>query len=222
MSDHTLTPYFPQDLENYAPWVAKYGLLAPYGQCQCGCGQDVRIVTRAKAERGEVVNHPVRYVKDHYVPPPPYATIADAFWKYCGSAGPSECWEWQGVIQKSGYGELYYKGHKYYAHRVCWEIHNGPIPDGLYVCHECDNRKCTNISHLWLGTHLDNVADMISKGRNPRGESHHSAKLKQSDVLIIRSDKANGATYAELAERYGVTPSAIQGVVMNINWKHTT
>lgn len=77
----------------------------------------------------------------------------------------TQCWEWTGSTKGQGYGLFAIDGHPHSAHRVSYEEFNGPIPDGMMVCHECDNRLCINPTHLWLGTALDNVRDMIEKGR---------------------------------------------------------
>lgn len=77
----------------------------------------------------------------------------------------SGCWEWSGTRNSGGYGDIRVDCRTTKAHRYSWEIHNGPIPAGMLVCHKCDNPPCVNPSHLFLGTARDNVNDMIKKGR---------------------------------------------------------
>lgn len=103
-------------------------------------------------------------------------TMEERFWWYTASIGASEdqCWEWRGTIDTGGYGALRKPGRysgKTRASRYSWELHNGPIPDGMHVLHTCDNTKCVNPNHLWAGTHSDNMRDMTAKGRGkPRGK----------------------------------------------------
>jgi hypothetical protein len=107
------------------------------------------------------------------------------------------------------------------AHRVSYELAYGPIPEGLLVCHRCDNPPCVRPDHLFLGTNLDNMRDARAKGRNVHGETHPTAKLTLADVLEIRRAYAAREmdTY-ELAEKYGVRNPAISRIVRGDRWGH--
>lgn len=95
--------------------------------------------------------------------------------------GTDECWEWQASVNQSGYGTVNLVGF-YLAHRLAWYLCCGSIPEGLLVCHSCDNRLCCNPSHLWLGTNDDNIADMVNKGRanSPKGDDHWTRKSPEN------------------------------------------
>lgn len=103
------------------------------------------------------------------------------FWSKVNRRSLDECWEWTSSRNRCGYGQFRVGGKTVSAHRVAWVIAHGPIPagedfHGMCVLHRCDHRSCTNVSHLFLGTNLDNMRDMQSKGRgnNPRGDRHGS------------------------------------------------
>jgi len=129
----------------------------------------------------------------------------------------NNCLEWQGSLGTGGYGLIRVNGKLEKAHRVAFGLVN--IPSGLFVCHHCDNPKCCNTDHLFLGTHQDNVDDRENKGRNrpPKGELQGRSKLTETQVLNIR---ASSLTQKELSGIYDVHPSAIHLIKARKNWKH--
>lgn len=144
----------------------------------------------------------------------------DRFWSNIEKT--ETCWNWLGRIKLDGYADVYYEGRLQVAHRVSYKVHVGDIPAGMFVCHRCDNRRCVNPAHLFLGTHRENMADMVRKGRQSKARGEHAAasKLTSEKVVAIREGKAAGETVYALAERYGVTHHAIYAVVQGRNWAH--
>lgn len=132
---------------------------------------------------------------------------------------PDGCWVWTAYVNPNGYGTLFWEGKKHFAHRISWEAVHGPISPGMFVCHTCDNRRCVNPNHLWLGTQADNVADMVVKGRRQmaKGEESGRAVLSENDVRAIRRSKENQKT---LAAVYGVGKNTIHCIVRGKSWKH--
>lgn len=131
------------------------------------------------------------------------------------------CWEWSGVKDKDGYGQIacgYHKQTK--AHRVSWNIYKGTIPEGMIVCHHCDNPPCTNPSCLFLGTKKTNALDMSSKLRGTNGTKNKHAKLQENDIPEIRRRLNQGESFYEIAKEFTVKPTTIWNIRENKSWKH--
>lgn len=137
----------------------------------------------------------------------------------------SGCFEWGGYKDKDGYGIINVRGKNKKAHRLAYLEEYGIIDKDLLVIHTCDNRCCVNPNHLIQGTHNDNVQDMMKKGRHVSGGKPHlgdkngMSKLKERDVLFIRSIKGK-KTYKEISNLYGVSISCIQNIMLQKSWKH--
>jgi len=143
----------------------------------------------------------------------------ERYWDKVDVRGADECWEWQASRHASGYGMFSRERTTTRAHRLAWELANGPIPDGLCVLHRCDNRSCCNPSHLFLGTIADNSRDMVEKGRAARGIKNGRAKLTRQDVRRIRQLYNTGNhTLAALGRQFGVTESNVCYIVNRERW----
>lgn len=148
----------------------------------------------------------------------------------------TDCWEWQGFLQPNGYVYVCINYKKTYLHRYSYTVHNGEIPAGMSVLHRCDNRKCVNPNHLFLGTQLDNMRDMHAKGRgligdknpsrkNPervQGEKNPMAKLTNEIVLKIYAMLKSGVSVGLLSKRYGVARSTLYDIKSGRIWKSVT
>lgn len=148
------------------------------------------------------------------------------FWNLVNKRNPDECWEWQGADSGNGYGSFSIKSHSVLAHRFSWVIHNGTIPPGegyhgTCVLHKCDNRKCVNPHHLFLGTQHDNMKDMASKGR---GNGKATAKLTLQQVSEIKDILASPhhwpLTLRQIAKDYGVSHNTIWLIKHDLVWKN--
>jgi len=136
--------------------------------------------------------------------------------------GPDECWEWTAGRLPAGYGAIWdntIKRHRH-AHRLAWELEHGPIPDGMFVCHRCDNPPCCNPAHLFLGTQADNDADRTTKGRSSRGSRHPDAKLNPETVREIRRRVASGEQQTALAREFGVSKTTLNQMIHGKTWRH--
>ena len=152
--------------------------------------------------------------------------MSDFFEKHAAKfqiVSESGCWIWTAGT-RHGYGAVWHDGKLMIAHRAAYEAANGPVPDHdghrrLFVCHTCDTRPCINPDHLFLGTHAENMADMVGKGRQvtPKGEKNGSAKLTEADVLAIRADMR---TQKEIADDFRIHQSNVSFIKSRKKWSH--
>lgn len=137
------------------------------------------------------------------------------------------CWNWTGSFRSSGYGKINVGSNKLgtrrtvTASRLSYETFVGKIPDGMVVCHTCDNRACINPEHLFVGTLKDNYDDMVVKGRRKvlKGTELPHTKLTEDIVRAIR-EESKSSTYAELSRKYGVCPTTVRRIAIREIWKH--
>jgi hypothetical protein len=127
------------------------------------------------------------------------------------------CLIWTGAVAKGGYGNIGWKGRTYGAHRLAWELVNGPIPDGMVICHQCDVRTCINPAHMRVGTPTDNGSDKVKRGRQPKGEFAAQAKLTDAAVRAIRSGEIDPRS---ATHRFDVCRATVRDVILGETWKH--
>ena len=133
----------------------------------------------------------------------------------------SGCWIWMPALYPKGYG-IAYSGNKVWrAHRLAWALANGREPGRKFVCHKCDIPSCVNPDHLFLGTTNENMADMVAKGRSPRGEKHPRAILTDADVYEMRRlYKECSVPVRDLAVKFGVALRTAYDVIRYKKWRH--
>ena len=151
----------------------------------------------------------------------------ERFWSKVARGANEECWPWKASRHKTGYGKFGRGGKRagwVEAHRAAYQLTYGEIPDGLQVCHRCDNKPCCNPAHLFLGTAVDNINDKVAKGRH-RWKSHSgsengNAGFTEAQVREIRLAYQAGMKRSDLAKKYGVSWTAINYIVSGITWTH--
>lgn len=151
--------------------------------------------------------------------------LRERFFCKVETEGHGGCWRWTASYRTTGYGQMRIveggRASNRGAHQISYELHKGPIPQGMDVCHTCDNRWCVNPLHLWAGTRKENVADAAAKkrmlGNRSPGEKHHQAKLTEEIVREIRCSPLKGV---ELATKHGVTKTTISDIRNRRSWTH--
>lgn len=131
------------------------------------------------------------------------------------------CWLWAGGTFRNGYG----KSSSLRAHRLSWEIHMGPVPPAMCVCHRCDTPACVNPDHLFLGTQADNVTDSTKKGRSRvgvgvLGEAHPRARITEAQVRWIRELRRAGLGHRRIGRITAIPSTNVWSVLSGRTWSH--
>lgn len=138
-------------------------------------------------------------------------SFPDRFWSKVNRT--DTCWNWTGCMN-GGYGSVWAgNGNVILANRAAWILSNGAIPEGMDVLHSCDNPRCVNPGHLFLGTHSENMTDMVSKKRQHR-------KFTEQQVISLRSDHSAGMSINQLRDKYSISRSNISAIINRITWNH--
>lgn len=157
----------------------------------------------------------------------PVQTLRDFFWGRVEIT--DSCWLWSGGVSGFGYGHVSFRGLQTSAHRLSYRMHCGAVPSGMVVCHKCDNPRCVNPSHLFVGTQKDNIRDMVEKGRmwtqvrpeDSLGTKNPAAKITEADVLAIRNTYATGRVrQKDIAAQYGLDQTVVSCIVLGKSWPH--
>lgn len=157
----------------------------------------------------------------NHVRQPKFNTLEEAFNAEAIRKDQDECWGWSGKTDKQ-YGVTRFKINDRYerAHRASYLLHIGQIPKGLFVCHKCDNPICTNPSHLFLGTNLDNIRDCVNKNRQAKGKMLKHTTIDEAIAKQIKALINSGSSMAKIARDLGVSYNVVRGIKENRTWKH--
>lgn len=158
------------------------------------------------------------------------ATPALRFWsRVIITANPDKCWEWQGLLNSKGYGKVTLNKKSFTAHRLAWFYTYGEWPTSILLRHSCDNRKCCNPNHLLEGTHKDNMADALSRGRIAVGSQVPWAKLDEAKAMEIKRrcvrqpkghNKQGASSISALSREFNVSRRTIRMMLEGVTWRH--
>ncbi len=186
-----------------------------YWKCSCECGgsktvQYSYLVNSLTKSCGCIVSPPTKQYHERKK----QEVIAN-------HAVNGDCWDWAGSIAPDGYGRCCYRKNRHFkAYRLSYIVFNGDIPDGMWVLHQCDNRKCVNPDHLYLGDRERNTNDMMDRNRSNKGVDRPLAKLNNEKVLQSRKLHNQGNSIQSIADRFGVSHGTIYNAVKGKTWKH--
>lgn len=153
--------------------------------------------------------------------PTMHMTPEERYEYYVRRGEPGECWGWAGASEPTGYGKFSIgSGVIAKAHRFSYELHKGPIPEGLLIRHTCDNPPCTNPDHLLVGTYKDNARDAQERRRMAHGDNHGKRIMSEAQVREFRRLYDEGVTSTEIAKQNGLPHMAVWQAVKRINWKY--
>ena len=145
------------------------------------------------------------------------------FWSKVAKKSDDECWEWQAYKHPQKHYGYFYVNKRYRnvrAHRIAYELTYGKISKEAQVLHKCDNPSCVNPTHLFIGTHQDNVNDKVNKGRQMKGEQQPLSKLTNENVKYIKQSLKNGVAKVQLAKQFNVDYYTIYYIEKGRLWKH--
>ncbi len=148
---------------------------------------------------------------------PSIAKVISRFLSSRTEGGKNDCWNWNKSTNEKGYGQVMCAGKNIKAHKMAYMIHVGDIPDGVSVLHKCDNPRCVNPNHLFLGSQADNINDMYGKKRAIVGSRHKLSKLTEQEALEIFKSKESTAV---LANRFSVCAQLVNAIKRKSKWKH--
>lgn len=150
------------------------------------------------------------------------ATIEEKFKDNIKRIPETNCLEWQMCIISTGYGKMSIgDGREMLTHRFAWELKHGPIPKGLFVLHKCDNPRCCNVEHLFLGKHKENAQDMANKMRSNWGERCTFCKLTPLQVLqVIEITSKTRGGYAKIGKIFNVHYNTVERIANRRTWLH--